>query len=325
MNRDDDLDLVEQQRSELRAQLAEVSAGLAKKRQKTLPCKWFYDERGSLLFDRICELDEYYLTRTERRILEAHAAEVARWCGPRVAIIEYGAGSIVKIRMLLDALEDPVAVIPIDISGSHLTAAAAELARDYPKLEVKPVRADFSLPVPLPALARPCRRVAFFPGSTIGNFHREDAVQFLSRIAETVGAGGALLIGVDFKKDRRILESAYDDSEGVTAEFNFNLLRHLNTALGTDFSIDRYRHRAVYDEAKGRIEMHLVSLEDQWVHVGDEQFSIVAGESIRTECSYKYAPEELRAIAREAGFDCRGEWTDDDQLFGVYLLEVIQR
>ena len=306
-----------------RALLDEVVAGLARPRQKTLPCKWLYDEHGSQLFDRICNLDVYYPTRTEQTILERHAAAMARACGPEVAIIEFGAGSVVKVRFLLDALEDPVGVVPIDISGEHVAAAAKELATDYPDLEVLPVVADYTHPVPLPPMRRePSRRVAFFPGSTIGNFHRDEAIGFLSRIGETVGEHGALLIGVDRKKDRLLLERAYDDPEGVTAEFNVNLLRHLNRALDTDFDLDRFRHRAIYDEEAGRIEMHLESLADQTVTVGERRIEIAARESIRTECSYKYSGAEFRVLAREAGFRCRAEWTDPDKLFAVYLLEV---
>jgi dimethylhistidine N-methyltransferase len=312
-----------EQRSDRRIQLSEIADGLSRPTQKVLPCKWLYDERGSQLFDQICALDVYYPTRTEQLILEQNAQEIARQCGPRAAIIEYGAGSAVKVRILLDALEDPVAVVPIDISGEHLAAACAGLARDYPEIEVKPVRADYSQPVPLPDFERePRRQVAFFPGSTIGNFHRDKAAEFLSRIASTVGSGGALLIGVDIKKDREILEQAYDDPEGVTAEFNRNLLRHLNRALRTDFRVDRFAHRAVYQDDAGRVEMHLVSLEDQTVKVGKDEFTLDEGETIRTECSYKYSPDEFHSLARDAGFKVVGEWFDEDDLFGVYLLDV---
>ena len=310
-------------RSHLRTQLEEVAIGLTQTDQKTLPCKWFYDERGSQLFDRICTLDAYYLTRTEHRILEDSAEAMARMCGPECAIIEYGAGSVVKVRFLLDALEEPVAVVPIDISGSHVAAAAAELAADYPAIEVLPVCADYTRHVPLPPMRREARRkVAFFPGSTIGNFHRDAAIEFLSRIAQTVGERGALIIGVDRKKDAAILELAYNDPEGITAEFNRNLLRHLNRELGTDFDLDRFTHRAVYSEARGRIEMHLESESDQTVMVGETPVELTSGETIRTECSYKYSSSEFRVLAREAGFRCRAEWTDEDRLFGVYLLEV---
>ena len=317
-----EVELVEH-RSDRSAQLAEVATGLSDPDQKTLPCKWLYDEYGSQLFDRICTLDAYYPTRTEHGILERNAEAMARMCGPECAIIEYGAGSVVKVRFLLDALEDPVAVVPIDISGEHVAQAAAELASDYPELEVQPVCADYTRHVPLPETKRPARRkVAFFPGSTIGNFHREAAIEFLRRIAETVGEHGALLIGVDRKKDTATLKRAYNDPEGVTAEFNRNLLRHLNREIGTDFDLDQFTHRAVYSEDAGRIEMHLRSETDQTVTVGEAEVDFEAGETIRTECSYKYAPSEFRVLAREAGFRCRAEWTDTDRLFGVYLLEV---
>ena len=320
--RNDDVALHEQLQDRA-AQLREVASGLLEDKQKTLPCKWFYDEYGSQLFDRICDLDAYYPTRTEHQILRRSAKEMAAYCGEECAIIEYGAGSVVKVRFLIDALENPVAVIPIDISGEHVAAAAKSLANDYPDLEVVPVCADYTQPVELPATEKPSRRrVAFFPGSTIGNFHRRDAVKFLSRIAKTVGEGGALLIGVDRKKDPEVLERAYNDPEGITAEFNRNLLRHLNRELGTDFAIDRFEHRAVYSEEAGRIEMHLESLDDQEVQIGDHSIDLNEGETIRTECSYKYAPSEFRELAREAGFESRAEWTDPSELFGVYFLEV---
>lgn len=301
----------------------EIVQGLTADDQKTLPCKWLYDEKGSQFFDAITELDAYYPTRTELSILEAHVDEIARLCGPKCTIIEYGAGSVVKVRILLDALEDPVALIPIDISGEHLAAAAAGLARDYPGVDVRPIEADYTRHVPLPPPHPDARKnVAFFPGSTLGNFHPEAAQRFLASIAETIGRGGGLLIGVDRKKDAAVLELAYNDPDGVTAAFDRNILVHLNRELGTDFDVDRFLHRAIYDAKEGRIEMHLFSTADQTVRVGDVEVSIASGESIRTECSYKYTPEEFQDLSRAAGFECRAFWTDPKEWFAVYFLEV---
>jgi dimethylhistidine N-methyltransferase len=291
--------------------------------QKTLPCKYFYDELGSRLFDRICELDEYYPTRTELGIMEAHGDEMARLLGPRCLLVEYGSGSSVKTRLLLDRLQDPAGYVPIDISGAHLLATAEDLARAYPRLNVLPVCADYTGTVALPARPPSTRTISvYFPGSTIGNFHPAEAGAFLRRIASVCGAGGGLLIGVDTKKPRDVLERAYDDASGVTARFNLNILVRLNREIGADFRLDGFRHEARWNEARGRVEMHLVSRRAQTVSLAGRAVSFREGESIHTECSYKYTVEEFRALAQAAGFVPRRVWTDAEGLFSVHFLEI---
>ncbi|MEE8463449.1 MAG: L-histidine N(alpha)-methyltransferase [Gammaproteobacteria bacterium] len=300
----------------------EVLAGLAQP-QKRLSPKWFYDEEGSRLFDQITRLPEYYPTRTELGILHTHIAEMAGMIGSRAAIVEFGAGSSVKIRILLDSLETPSAFIPVDISGEHLLDATRQLATDYPDLEILPVCADFTQPFDLPVPAASVNRnLVFFPGSTIGNFSLEQARQLLKVMALEAGPGGGLLIGVDLKKDRATLESAYNDEAGVTAAFNLNLLVRLNRESGADFDLDQFTHRAIYDEDKGRIEMHLVSGKDQSVNIDGQRIDFVAGEYILTECSHKYELQEFADLAAEAGFNIRKVWTDPERMFSVQYLEV---
>ncbi|MFB3063541.1 MAG: L-histidine N(alpha)-methyltransferase [Gammaproteobacteria bacterium] len=300
----------------------EVLAGLAQP-QKRLSPKWFYDEEGSRLFDRITKLPEYYPTRTELGILNTHIAEMADMIGSRAAIVEFGAGSSVKIRILLDNLETPAAFIPVDISGEHLLDAARQLAMDYPDLEILPVCADFTQPFDLPVPAAAVNRnLMFFPGSTIGNFNLKQARQLLKVIAIEAGAGGGLLIGVDLKKDRATLESAYNDEDGVTASFNLNLLVRLNREIGVDFDLGQFTHRAIYNEDKGRIEMHLVSEKTQSVTIAGRRIDFVAGEYILTECSHKYELQEFADLAGEAGFDVRKVWTDPGRMFSVQYLEL---
>ncbi|MEE9276550.1 MAG: L-histidine N(alpha)-methyltransferase [bacterium] len=300
--------------------LDEVLRGLGRP-QKSLPCKYFYDERGSALFERICELEEYYPTRTEVAIMRAHLPEMADLLGPGCMIVEYGSGNGMKIRLLLDHLKDPAAYVPVEISREHLLRAAAALSRDYPRLDVLPVCADFTGRFDLPRGKRPvARRIGFFPGSTIGNFTREEAAGLLGRISAVLGEGGGLLIGVDLKKDKAVLEAAYNDSLGVTRDFNLNILENINRTLGAGFRIDRFGHRAFYDDALGRIEMHLVSLEDQTVRVGGVEFSFAEGETIHTENSHKYSLEDFAGIAAEGGFAVRRVWTDPDRLFSVQHL-----
>jgi dimethylhistidine N-methyltransferase len=301
---------------------ADVRHGLHRPR-KELPCKYFYDARGSELFDAICELDEYYLTRTELDVTARHAGEMAAHLGRDCLLVEYGSGSGVKTRLLLDRLESPAAYVPVDISGEHLALSAAALVERYPHLEVRPVCADFTRPFALPVPKRPAARAAvYFPGSTIGNFSPPAAVRLLRGIAELVGPGGGLLIGVDRKKDVGVLEAAYNDARGVTAAFNRNLLVRINRELGADFAVERFLHRAVYNARRGRIEMHLVSDRPQAVHLAGETFRFAAGEGIRTECSYKYGPGEFEALAARAGFRARAAWTDEAGLFGVHYLIV---
>jgi dimethylhistidine N-methyltransferase len=300
--------------------LRDVLRGLSGPR-KELPCKYFYDEAGSRLFECICALPEYYPTRCELAILGRHGPEIARLLGPRCALVEYGSGSGLKTRRLLDRLPDAAAYVPVDISREHLLRSAGALARRYPALEVVPVCADFTRPFALPAWRGPAaRRVVYFSGSTIGNFGPAEATALLAGIARLVGPGGGLLIGVDLKKDRAILEPAYDDAQGVTAAFNLNLLARINRELGADFALARFRHHARYDEAHGRIEMHLVSLERQRAHVGGRAFLFEAGETICTEHSYKYDREGFTALAAEAGLRVERVWTDDQGLYSVQYL-----
>jgi dimethylhistidine N-methyltransferase len=304
--------------------LAEVLLGLAQP-QKVLPCKFLYDQRGSELFDRICDLAEYYPTRTELRIMQEHAPEMAEAMGEEVLLIEYGSGSSLKTRVLLDHLGRPAGYVPIDISREHLAATARQLQKDYPGLPVHPVWADYTRPFTLPRESdRARRRVVYFPGSTVGNFMRADACAFLKQAAQVVGPGGSMLIGVDLRKDPSILERAYNDSEGVTAAFNLNLLRRINRELEGGFDLNRFIHQAVFNDEMGRIEMHLVSRDDHEVQVGDTSFHFQKGETIRTECSHKYTVESFADLAGEAGWTVDTVWTDDKRLFSVQLLGVRQ-
>jgi dimethylhistidine N-methyltransferase len=297
---------------------ADVLAGLSCPR-KRLPAKYFYDAAGSRLFDRITELPEYYLTRTETGILRASAAAMAARCGPRCLLIEFGAGSMTKVRLLLDRLDRPAGYAPVDMSGDHLRAAAAALADDYPALDVRPVAADFTTGFELPAVpAR--RRVVYFPGSTIGNFDPPAADALLRRVARLVGLGGGLLLGVDLRKPVGVLERAYNDAAGVTAAFNRNLLVRINRELGADFDSDAFRHRAFYNGKRSRVEMHLVSERRQRVWVGRTVFPFRPGESIHTENSYKYDLDELAGRAAGCGLRLDEAWTDAHNYFAVLFL-----
>jgi len=300
--------------------LTEVLAGL-RRRRKRLPCKYFYDEAGSALFDRICELDEYYLTRTELAIMRQHAGEMAEAIGEGCLLIEYGSGSSVKTRVLLDRLASPAGYVPIDISGEHLRNTAYTLSLAYPGLEVLPVCADYTTRFHLPALPQPpAKRVVYFPGSTIGNFEPHDAVLFLRGMARVCGPGGGLLIGVDLKKDPALLHAAYNDAQGVTASFNLNLLARLNREVGADFDLGAFAHYAFYNPRRGRVEMHLVSRRAECVNVGPERVRFEEGESVFTESSYKYAPDEFARLAAAAGFTARKVWTDAQSRFSVQYL-----
>jgi dimethylhistidine N-methyltransferase len=298
----------------------EVLQGLAKP-QKELPSKFLYDERGSQLFDQICELEEYYPTATELGIMKKYGAEMAALLGPNCLLIEYGSGSDVKIRSLLDYLEQPAAYLPIDISKLHLMNAAQALAASYPDLEIMPICADYTGYFELPQPTHPAQnRVVYFPGSTVGNFDPEPAKYFLKHLSYIVRRGGGLLIGVDLKKDPLILHRAYNDREGVTAEFNLNLLARINHELGADFQLNQFRHYAPYNPAQNRIEMHLLSLKEQVVHLGDTKIHFKAGESIWTESSYKYSLPEFAQLGATAGFKVKAVWTDPLQLFSVQYL-----
>ena len=265
---------------------------------KQMPPKYFYDAIGAELFTQICELEEYYPTRTEISILQKNATDIATKLGEQAMLIEYGSGSLDKVRILLDALSDPVALCAIDISAEQLKAASKEVQNAYPELEVLAVEADFTQVVPLPSPeTSPKAHVAFFPGSTIGNFAPENARDFLAGISETIGVDGLLLIGVDLKKDASRLVAAYDDAKGVTAAFNLNLLQRINFELGGDFDLTLFRHIARYSKVNGRIEMHLESCTDQTVRIGDHAFDFEAGETIHTENSYKFSSDEFQALA----------------------------
>lgn len=299
----------------------ELHAGLSRPVRSISP-KFFYDVAGSQLFDRICELPEYYPTRTELQILTAHASEIARRVGGRAEVVEFGAGSLTKVRLLLDALEAPRRYLPIDISGEHLEAAAERLRADYPGLVVQPIVADYTMPLVLSAPGDDAGgRMGFFPGSTLGNFSPPEALSFLQSAARLL-RGGGLLLGVDLVKDPALLHAAYNDSQGVTAAFNLNLLRRANAELDTDFDLDGFTHAAFYNAPLQRIEMHLVSRRAQTVTLRGERFSFAEGETIHTENSHKFTVDGLREIAVKAGFTPAAVWTDPDRLFSVHWLRA---
>lgn len=288
---------------------------------RSISPKWFYDAEGSRLFERICELPEYYPTRTELGLLDHIAPEVAARVGPGAEIVEFGAGASVKVRLLLDALRKPRRFVPVDISGEHLEQAAAQLRADYPGLAVEPLAADFTQALALPpALGR---RVGFYPGGSIGNFEPEAAVTLLRRFGGWL-EGGALLIGVDLVKDPAVLHAAYSDAAGVTAAFNLNLWARANRELGADFDLAAWAHSAFYQPQHRRIEMHLMSRRRQSVHIGAERFDFEQGDSVHTEYSYKYTVPGFQALARRAGFTPAQVWTDAAQRFSLHWLEPQQ-
>jgi dimethylhistidine N-methyltransferase len=300
---------------------SDVIAGLSR-RQKAIPSKFFYDERGSRLFEEICTLDEYYPTRAEIAILRRLPENIAKRLPEHAVVVEFGTGSCVKVRLLLDALISPVAYVPIDISREHLMEAARRIAEDYPSLRVHAICADFAGAVAVPPSVPPGARVGFFPGSTIGNFTPPEASALLQRIAATLGSNGLLLIGVDLNKDKQRLHAAYNDSKGVTAAFNLNLLHRINSEIGSDFDSSRFAHLAFYNAEEGRMEMHLVSQEEQTVRVDGHAFSFRRGETIHTENAYKYAPDEFRRLASNSGFVPVSTATDPSGLFCLYCLKV---
>jgi dimethylhistidine N-methyltransferase len=300
----------------------EIIAGLSQSPRK-LPCKFFYDKRGAQLFQKICELPEYYITRTELKILRLHGAEMAAALGENIELIGLGTGAGTKTRILLEELKEPSVYVPIDISKEQLEKSATRFREIFPRLEVLPVCVDYLEPFELPLPRKPsARSVVYFPGSTIGNFEPEAAKEFLRRLVDLAGEGGGLLIGVDLQKDRGIIEAAYNDGAGVTAEFNLNLLIRANEELGANFDLRHWRHRAIYNSAKGRIEMYLVSEIEQDVHIEDRHLHFALGEKILTEYSYKHTPEGFAALAAEAGFEFAKMWTDDARLFGVFYFTV---
>lgn len=295
------------------------------KMPKTLPCKFFYDAEGSRLFDQICNLPEYYPTRTETALLCEHASDIAALAGPAVNLIEFGSGAGVKVRQLLAALAGPAVYMPIDISREHLLAAADSLAQDFPSLPISPVCADYTEPFALPHFpgTRPRRNVGFFPGSTIGNFTPDEAAAFLRRIARLLGRGALMIVGVDLPKAPVILQAAYNDAAGVTGAFNLNLLHRINRELDGDFNPAAFRHEARWNSMESRVEMHLVSRIQQTAHVSSHGFAFEAGESIHTENSYKYALDAFARLTRAAGYARIASWTGPDALFGLHVLEVL--
>jgi L-histidine Nalpha-methyltransferase len=288
---------------------------------KSAPCKYFYDAEGSALFDRICELPEYYPTRTELGLLRRHGADISRLIGEDVALIEFGAGSLKKIDLLLDALAHPRAYVPIDISGDYLRAMAARLKTQRPALPVLPVVADFTRPLALPLLADDVRRIGFFPGSTIGNMDDAEALAFLRKAAAML-KGGGLLIGVDLVKDPAILHAAYNDAAGVTEAFNKNLLARANREAAANFDLARFAHYALYNPLQQRVEMYLVSTAAQRVTVCGRSIAFSEGEAIHTEYSYKYTVDGFRSLAALAGFIPCQVWCDADRLFSIHWLEA---
>ncbi len=291
--------------------------------QKFIPSKYFYDEHGSRLFDAICETEEYYPTRTEMAILEENLEEICACLGPDCVLVEPGSGSSQKVRLLLDKLE-PHTYMPLDISSDYLKSVAHGLAREYPHINVTAACIDYTAPISLPYFPKNRRRVAFFSGSSIGNFEPDEAVTFLSNLADLVKPNGGLLIGVDLKKEVSILNAAYNDKQGITAQFNLNLLAHINREPGADFDFNGFDHKAFYNDRKGRIEMHLVSKRRQQVNVAGHRFQFEAGESIHTENSYKYSVDEFHALARQAGFRAYKVWTDRDGLFSVHYFNLVE-
>ena len=291
--------------------------------QKRLPAKYFYDEHGSELFETICDLPEYYPTRTELAIMRQHVQGMAARIGPKALLIEYGSGSSTKTPILIDAIQ-PAGYVPIDISRDHLMQSALALAQAHPELPVRALCADYTRRLRLPNFddIDLQHKLVYFPGSTIGNFDRNETDMFLRQIAQVVGANGGALIGVDLKKDPATLHAAYNDAAGVTAAFNMNVLTRINRELGGDFDLSGFRHHAFYDEQLGRIEMHLLSLRDQAVRIATQQFAFREGETIHTEISCKYGIEEFQTIARDAGLAATDVWIDPARLFSVHYLTV---
>ena len=302
----------------------DVIAGLGA-RPKHLPPKYFYDEAGSLLFEAITELPEYYPTRCELSILREHAGEIARLLPERAALVEFGSGSSRKARILLDAAPAVAAYVPVDISSALLATEAARLRGDYPRLAVLPVSADFSQPFRLPQSLAGLSRVGFFPGSTIGNFEQHQASAFLHHAADILGEGAMLIVGVDLVKDAKVLNAAYNDAAGVTAKFNLNLLVRINRELAADFDLAGFCHQAFYNSERRRIEMHLASRRRQQVSVCGRMIEFRTGETIHTESSYKYTIESFGALARGSGWTPLTAWTDSQGYFSVQALRAAQR
>lgn len=288
---------------------------------KSLPCKYFYDELGSKMFDQICELDEYYLTRTELEIMETYADSMAYQIGARVMLVEYGSGSSIKTRILLDALQEPVAYVPVDISEEHLLQTAETLRAAYSEIQILPVMADFTKEFQLPTYDRSPSHVAlYFPGSTIGNFAPSEAGQLLRLMSHLLGVGGGLLIGIDLQKKVSVIEAAYNDADGITADFNLNLLTRINSELEGEFKLEQFEHKAVYNADKHRMEISILSLCDQQVRIGDQKFEFQRHEEILTEYSHKYTIEGFARFAAQFGFSLHKSWTDERGYFGILHL-----
>ncbi len=299
----------------------DVRKGLAQT-PKRIASKYFYDARGSELFEEICEQPEYYLTRTELAILQDNAVDIAHAIGPDALLVEYGSGAGIKTRLLLDAMENPVGYVPVEISPSALNASIENLAEEFPDVDMLPVTADFTQPVDLPSAERTARRtVVFFPGSTLGNFEQRDAIALLRTMCIEIGRNGTAIVGIDLKKDSAILEAAYNDAAGVTRDFTLNLLTRINRELDADFDLARFQHRARYNTLAGRIETHIVSLADQVVRVGEQAISFAKDEAMLVEYSCKYSPEDFAAMAAKAGLRVVRTWTDAKNWFAVEMLE----
>ena len=299
---------------------ADVLKGLAMQ-PKTLNAMFFYDKRGSELFEQITRLPEYYVTRTEIKILQDHMQAIRQLMGDDKVLIEYGSGNSEKIRLLLNSLQ-PSVYLPIDISKDFLIDAGQSLAKAFPDVNVHAICADYNRVVPLPDQYQHQKKVAFFPGSTIGNFTPNKAHRFLENVRQTVGDEGSLLIGVDLKKDHALLHEAYNDSQGVTAEFNLNSLANINQITDSNFKLDQFNHKAFYNPDEGRIEMHLSSLKKQSVRISNTVVAFEAGETIHTENSYKYHVNEFSELANNAGFSSKQVWTDSDELFSIHYLDA---
>jgi dimethylhistidine N-methyltransferase len=302
------------------SEIIEIVDGLSAEPKQISP-KYFYDERGSQLFDEITRLPEYYLTNTELGIMRDNIDEIVHLVGKQASLIEFGSGSSLKTRVLLEHLSELAAYVPVDISSEHLHASADEIRSEFPHIEVLPVVADFTRQFELPTpMVMPVRNVIYFPGSTIGNFEHDMAMELLRVMYHEAGRNGALLIGVDLQKDPHIIEMAYNDAAGVTAEFNLNMLQHLNRDYGANFDVAEFEHSANYDREKGRVVIELVSQADQTFEVADKEFDIADGERILTEYSHKYTLGGFEAMADAAGFVVEKVWTDAEQLFSVQFL-----
>lgn len=306
------------ERSEGRNMLGEVLEGLQSP-QKTLPSKYFYDKKGSEIFEEICDLEEYYLTRTELQIMKQQMNEISSALGKGVQLIELGSGSSRKTRMLLKELHDLHSYVPVDISGEYLDEIAEDMDLEFPNLSITPVIADYTRPFQLPVSSDVVRTIVYFPGSTIGNFTRDKAEDFIGRIADLVGKDGGLLIGFDLLKDKEILEAAYNDSQGVTAAFNKNILARLNRELNADFNLNQFAHKAFFNKHKNRMEMHLLSLQKQYVNVDSIPVYFNKGETIHTENSHKYSLEAFRNMTKPY-FGKVTTWMDAQELFAVQFL-----